>query len=354
MELALPLLQQLLSLAKEEDLVVLDRFFASEDGREVQLLGFLPPEEAGQQPQLLALTFDRRAWEEDWEVECPHPHRRAPATHRQQLIQEEQTLERPTLLDQVDSVAVGTHMVEVTGSSADSIGQEQLLLIARFVKAGLKADKLGGTFAHQYLHRLTLAPPWNELLPQLSHLACCTSEPVRLIAADTTQRVAAHKRMTLSVGMREREYRCVLPDREHRFWVEQVQLYDPWAQQRECIERWKERGRYTPRQLAQIQRELEEQLVNLCPPGRLLPMILYESWKDIQLDFYDREYLNSPPDVGNQSGTLAVAAGGQEVGPHGHRLRYCLLQTPVTPDTQQVKAELLFAWLPQRGREIAL
>ncbi len=65
----LSLLRQILSLPQEDALVPLDRYFDSEDERELQLLGFLPPDERREKPQLVALTYDRRAYEEDWELE---------------------------------------------------------------------------------------------------------------------------------------------------------------------------------------------------------------------------------------------------------------------------------------------
>ena len=52
MNLTLSLLQQILSLPQEETLVPLDRFFASRDERELQLLGFLPPDEEEKIPAL--------------------------------------------------------------------------------------------------------------------------------------------------------------------------------------------------------------------------------------------------------------------------------------------------------------
>ena len=226
----LSLLQQILSLPQEDALVPLDRYFDSEDERELQLLGFLPPDERREKPQLVALTYDRRAYEEDWELERQRIRRPKPKTYRQMLTQNRQpSYHRPSLLEGMGKICLGGREIRIPASSAGDIGDAGVLLIARFLKAGVKAEQLGGDFQHQYLHRLSLDIPWQELLPLAKAASQNPNEPVRLIPRKESEKVPARKRMTLSVGMKERAYTCTVEGREHHFWIEQVQLYDLWS-----------------------------------------------------------------------------------------------------------------------------
>ncbi len=243
MNLTLSLLQQILSLPQEETLVPLDRFFASRDERELQLLGFLPPDEEEKNPRLAALTFDSLDYQEDWEAET-RPRRSRPQTYRQMLTQKQQgPCHRPSLLDSLSKISLGKREIEVVGGSGNSIGEEETLLIARFLNAGVKAGQMGGEFS----------PSLSALFKPRHSLAGAAAagqrglpnprEPVRLIPGKKSERVAARKRMTLSVGMKERAYTCTLEGREHHFWIEQVQLYDLWSDQEERIRDWKESGK---------------------------------------------------------------------------------------------------------------
>ena len=249
----LSLLRQILSLPQEDALVPLDRYFDSEDGRELQLLGFLPPDERREKPQLVALTYDRRAYEEDWELERQRIRRPKPKTSRQMLTRNRQpSYHRPSLLEGIGKICLGSREIRIPASSAGDIEDAGVLRIARFLKAGVKAKQLGGDFQHQYLHRLSLDIPWQELLP-LSYAASQNpNEPVRLIPRKESEKVPARKRMTLSVGMKERAYPCTLEGSEHHFWIEQVQLYDLWSDQEERIRDWKESGKCSEEELRQL------------------------------------------------------------------------------------------------------
>ena len=355
MNLTLSLLQQILSLPQEDALVPLDRYFDSENERELQLLGFLPPDERREEPQLVALTYDRRAYEEDWELERQRIRHPKPKTYRQMLTQNRQpSYHRPSLLEGMGKICLGGREIRIPASSAGDIGDAGVLLIARFFKAGVKAEQLGGDFQHQYLHRLSLDIPWQELLPLAKAASQNPNEPVRLIPRKESEKVPARKRMTLSVGMKERAYTCTVEGREHHFWIEQVQLYDLWSDQEERIRDWKESGKCSEEELRQLKWSWERTAAKLCPKGKRLPLIVYESEEDIQLDFYDRPYLNSLVPTRNRDTELGMSGDKEEKGPHGIRPRYAPLQTPVDPDAQKVEVELLNAWLPRENPEIVL
>ena len=355
MNLTLSLLQKILSLPQEETLVLLDRFFASRDERELQLLGFLPPDERREKPQLVALTYDRRAYEEDWELECQRIRRPKPKTYRQMLTRNRQpSYHRPSLLEGMEKICLGGREIRIPASSSGDIGDAGVLLIARFLKAGVKAGQMGGEFSHLYLHFLNLDIPWQELLPLAKEVSQNLREPVRLIPGKKSERVAARKRMTLPVGMKERAYTCTIEGREHHFWIEQVQLYDLWSDQVERIRDWKESGKCSEEELRQLKWSWERTAAKLCPKGKRLPLIVYESEEDIQLDFYDRPYLNSPVPTRNRDTELGMSGDKEEKGPHGIRPRYVPLQTPVDPDAQKVEVELLNAWMPRENPEIVL
>lgn len=355
MNLTLSLLQQILSLPQEDALVPLDRYFDSEDERELQLLGFLPPDERREKPQLVALTYDRRAYEEDWELERQRIRRPKPKTYRQMLTQNRQpSYHRSSLLEGMGKICLGGREIRIPASSAGDIGDAGVLLIARFLRPASKPSSWAAIFSINICIVSHLTSPgrsccrWPKRPPQNPN------EPVRLIPRKESEKVPARKRMTLSVGMKERAYTCTVEGREHHFWIEQVQLYDLWSDQEERIRDWKESGKCSEEELRQLKWSWERTAAKLCPKGKRLPLIVYESEEDIQLDFYDRPYLNSLVPTRNRDTELGMSGEKEEKGPHGIQPRYVPLQTPVDPDAQKVEVELLNAWMPRENPEIVL
>ena len=110
-----------------------------------------------------------------------------------------------------------------------------------------------------------------------------------------------------------------------------MQLYDLWSNQEERIRDWKESGKCSEEELRQLKWSWERTAAKLCPKGKCLPLIVYESEEDIQLDFYDRPYLNSLVPTRNRDTELGMSGDKEEKGPHGIRPRYVPLQNTGRP-----------------------
>ena len=74
--------------------------------------------------------------------------------------------------------------------------------------------------------------------------------------------------------------------------------------------------------------------------------IEYECSKEIQLQFYSKEFLKSVPETHGGSSTFLLmrVKPDKKIGTHGLPLRGCVIQTPVSPDTTIIPAEL-FSYL---------
>ena len=70
--------------------------------------------------------------------------------------------------------------------------------------------------------------------------------------------------------------------------------------------------------------------------------IEYECSKDYQLQFYSKEYLNARPKTGHGRAAffLMRLKPDQETGTHGLPLRGAVIDTPFSPDTVRIPAEL--------------
>ena len=128
------------------------------------------------------------------------------------------------------------------------------------------------------------------------------------------------------------------------FWVHSVELVD--------LNPEREMPRDAdPRAWASFQQDMER----LCPRGMRVPAIVYEEEGNRQLDFFDAAHLDAVPEPRGLGGATSVAVlrSRGEAGPHGLPLRDALLQTPVPPDADRVRAEALRCFVPVPAQRIA-
>lgn len=111
----------------------------------------------------------------------------------------------------------------------------------------------------------------------------------------------------------------------------------------EQIRQMEESG-LTQEQIAEMNEQYAAALFNLCPKDHVLLMLEYESEDDIQLTFYDKAFLDAPPDppVSGSMGMIAFS-GSADLGPHGHRLQYCMIRPVPKAFDEAVEIEL-FSW----------
>lgn len=150
------------------------------------------------------------------------------------------------------------------------------------------------------------------------------------------------KTITLHVG-KKRSFSFVDADGEQVYChINDVTLIDMWKETEEKFRDPKVIERFSPEQLEEAKKESFRALEQNCPEGMCYIGIEYECSKDLSLVFYTKEYLKSRPEVsgGSASFLLMHLKPDKETGTHGLPLKGFAMQTPVTPDTETIPAEL--------------
>lgn len=126
--------------------------------------------------------------------------------------------------------------------------------------------------------------------------------------------------------------------------INRVALIDVWEDARKQFGDVKYRERFTEEQLQEIESHYYEALTQNCPEGMCYIGIEYECSRDINLQFYSKDFLESCPETHSGSAVflMMLLKPDKKTGIHGLPLKGCVLDTPFTPDITAVSAELLF------------
>ena len=128
--------------------------------------------------------------------------------------------------------------------------------------------------------------------------------------------------------------------------INDVTLIDVWKNAEEQFNDPRLSERFSEEQIKQMKKQHFEMLRQNCPKGMCYIGIEYECSKDLGLQFYSKEYLKSIPETHQGSAIFSAMRlkPDKKTGIHGLPLRGCALQTPVSPDTTKIPAEL-FSYL---------
>lgn len=126
--------------------------------------------------------------------------------------------------------------------------------------------------------------------------------------------------------------------------INNVTLIDVWEDAKKKFGDVKYRERFTEEQLQEIESNYYEALRQNCPKGMCYIGIEYECSRNINLQFYSKDFLESYPESHNGSATFLVMRlkPDKKTGIHGLPLKGYAIDTPFTPDTTAVSVELLF------------
>lgn len=122
-------------------------------------------------------------------------------------------------------------------------------------------------------------------------------------------------------------------------WKEQEARYADPEYQKQALEH------VTPEAFEEIKKQSFRILEQDCPRGMCYVGVEYECTLDVSLDIYSKEYLDSVPKVyeGSAAFMLISHRTDKETGTHGLKMRAAAVQTPVPPDTKEIRAELFQA-----------
>ena len=127
-------------------------------------------------------------------------------------------------------------------------------------------------------------------------------------------------------------------------YINNVMLIDVWEEAKKRFDDVKYRERFTEEQLQEIESNYYEALRQNCPKGMCYIGIEYECSKDINLQFYSKDFLESYPETHSGSATFLMMRlkPDKKTGLHGLPLKGYAITTPFSPDTSTVEVELLF------------
>lgn len=129
-----------------------------------------------------------------------------------------------------------------------------------------------------------------------------------------------------------------------RVWcyINDVTLVDVWKDIEEKFQDPDIIASYAPEELQKLKQEVYSTLEQSCPKGKFYIGVAYECSKDLSLVFYSEECLKSKP--AERQGSASFLSVGfrpeKETGEHQLPLKGCVVDTPVSPDTTAVAAEL--------------
>ncbi|MCM1047201.1 MAG: hypothetical protein NC433_02100 [Clostridiales bacterium] len=163
------------------------------------------------------------------------------------------------------------------------------------------------------------------------------------------------KTITLEIG-KPLSFRFTAHDGEKvQCHINNVTLIDVWedAGKQFSDAKSKYRERFTKEQLQEIERHYYEALEQNCPKGMCYIGIEYECSRDINLQFYSKDYLESYPESHNGSASFVMMRlkPDKKKGTHGMLLKGYAVATPFPPDTTTASVELLFYMEKTEGWE---
>lgn len=129
-------------------------------------------------------------------------------------------------------------------------------------------------------------------------------------------------------------------------FINDVKLIDVWKDTEEQLKQRLSDTKYTEQfseeQLQEIKDHCYKALEQSCPKGMCYIGIEYECSKDIILQFYSKEFLKSFPIMhkGSSGFLMMSLKPDKEMGTHNLPLKCCVIQTPFSPDTSKIPAEL--------------
>lgn len=128
--------------------------------------------------------------------------------------------------------------------------------------------------------------------------------------------------------------------------INNVTLIDAWEDAKKKFGDAKSeyRERFTKEQLQEIESNFYKALAQNCPKGMCYIGIEYECSRDINLQFYSKDFLESYPETHNGSASFLMMRikPDKKTGTHGLPLKGYAIDTPFPPDTTAASIELLF------------
>lgn len=125
-------------------------------------------------------------------------------------------------------------------------------------------------------------------------------------------------------------------------YINNVSLINVWEDMEKQFSNTQYTEKLSPEQLEEVKKHCYRALEQSCPKEMCYICVEYECSKDLNLQFYSKEYLKSCPEEheGSVSILMMNAKPAKEKGIHNLPLKSCVIQTAVNSDTSKIPAEL--------------
>ena len=237
---------------------------------------------------------------------------------------------------------LGDQRLQVQGGSGGSLrystdDYEVIKLFFDFLCAGWVIPEWLKNEEWDNLQLVTLRIADMENLPEYS-----PEMPIIIKHRRNSVRHILEKTITLNVGKsRSFSFTDHCGD-EVRCFINNVTLIDVWKEAEEQFSDPRLTERFSEEQLQEAKAHYYKVLEENCPRDMRYIGVEYECSKDIDLQFYSKEFLKSvpTPQQGSSTSLIMSLKPDKELGTHNLCLKGCAIQTAVSPDTTKIPAEL--------------
>ena len=300
-------------------------------------------ERNGKKYHMIGMTLDETAKLYIIEPFCEEEHirRRKGGVQNQRKILKEHTGHEVCYLHSREFI-IGNKKLEVQGGSGSPLRYSEqdygtIQLFLDMMSAGWEAPEWLKTMEWDNLQLTTLEFKNVKKLPKYSHETAITIKHMPHPIRHTLE-----KTITLQVGKSRSLSFLDRHGEQVQCYINNVLLIDVWKDTEENFNNPKYKEHFSDEQIQQIKMQFFEALEQSCPKGTYYIGIEYECSKDIQLQFYSKEYLKSRPQVnkGRAVSMMMNIKPEKEFGTHSLPLKGCMIQTAVSSDTTKIPAEL--------------
>lgn len=329
-----------------DELKVIDKK-TSIDGIIIEILGMVLYEK---KLTLYAIQYDENTWLAELDAkEQPKKYVRRHKTNRQRLMKKSE-IEYQIPFQHISTIEMGGKVFKVSGGTSSRLSDDDFqmtLLVNEFMREGFRAS-----INIEYVNFSGLMLTALDLEGEFEQIPLTGgAENILLVQGKNFRSYSVRKKMTLGVNKKyPRAFTCGNGENAFKFYINRVYLMDLKAEMEKIFENPELLEKISAEELKQAKKESDKHVRELCPKGRLLPVIEYETEK-ASLQIYSREYLNAEPSCQSSSFGLLM---DEKTGAHGLTLKAAALETAVPEDTDEINVEILGYYLPLEEKNIEI
>lgn len=216
----------------------------------------------------------------------------------------------------LSEIIIQNQKLIVTSSSTSMIlddSFESIMQLQHFFENGLSLD----IFGNININNLCIAS--YEFKDNFPDINLSNKLNISLTFSETTKEIPIHMPLTIDFNAIEKDKRLSFYDpinkKECFFYVNNIKHYDIWKEAENYFKSEKIEN-FLLEQIEELKKEYFNNLEDICENGMNLLILEYETQDNLQLNFYTKEYLNSPP-VNNNSFTIMLFKPEEKIGPNG-------------------------------------